>query len=393
MSALPKHEADSVVSELPSPKGPGARLKSAREAKSLNLEKVAAQLHLSNEMLMSLEADDYGNLPARVFVVGYLRNYARLVGLPAEAITQALDHFLPVEQEPVIDHSKAAAGSRSGSSRATLGYDSGNLFIDSKRRSFPFFKFLLILGAAIAVFWGWKQGYFSDVLNGSQSISQQFKPVSQLPLQNAADSERGSETGSSQQNESDSFNQIALPESSAEIVDTEVEATDEALAELAPAPVAPDQLAPVPVIQVPVIQDPVIQDPVNSDLDINELDSVEPVSPVVTASVAVNESVETMQAPAAQEASVASAVAAGQPEIVLSLTETCWIKVRDSAGDFRMNNNYEAGTVKTFTGTPPYNILIGNVGGATLTIDGEPFDLSGYTKKNVARLVLDPGNL
>ena len=169
MSALPKHEADSVVSELPSPKGPGARLKAAREAKSLNLEKVAAQLHLSNEMLLALEADDYDNLPARVFVVGYLRNYARLVGLPAEAITQALDQFLPVEQEQAVELPK-------------VGTTNAGIFKTDERSSFPFFKLLLILGSLIAVFWGWKQGYFAQVLSTTESIQQQLKPGNLIPL-------------------------------------------------------------------------------------------------------------------------------------------------------------------------------------------------------------------
>ena len=43
MSALPVQDANSVIAELPKPKGPGARLKAARQTKQLDLDLVAAQ--------------------------------------------------------------------------------------------------------------------------------------------------------------------------------------------------------------------------------------------------------------------------------------------------------------------------------------------------------------
>lgn len=64
----------------------GVRLSAAREKKNLEIEQVAKQLHLDTSIIKALEADDAAALPAAIFVQGYLRSYARLVGLPEEEI-------------------------------------------------------------------------------------------------------------------------------------------------------------------------------------------------------------------------------------------------------------------------------------------------------------------
>lgn len=74
---------------------PGKRLKMAREAKGMDVAQAAAQLHLSRAMVNALEAEDYDKLPARVFVRGYYKNYARLVDVPEEVILQEFDDRCP----------------------------------------------------------------------------------------------------------------------------------------------------------------------------------------------------------------------------------------------------------------------------------------------------------
>lgn len=67
-------------------RGPGTQLREAREALGLTQADICRQLHLESKIVTAIEADDYRNLPPRTFVIGYLRNYARQVNLPAEAI-------------------------------------------------------------------------------------------------------------------------------------------------------------------------------------------------------------------------------------------------------------------------------------------------------------------
>ncbi len=95
MSAILTSETDEV---LHPDLGPGARLRAERERRGLPRERVAAQLHLGEEMVEALEADDYDRLPGAVFVKGYVRNYARLLGIPAEPFLAELYERCPDQE-------------------------------------------------------------------------------------------------------------------------------------------------------------------------------------------------------------------------------------------------------------------------------------------------------
>ena len=67
----------------------GRRLAAARKELDLDIRVVASELHLDTSTIEALETDDMAALPAAIFVKGYLRSYARLVGLPEEEIVSA----------------------------------------------------------------------------------------------------------------------------------------------------------------------------------------------------------------------------------------------------------------------------------------------------------------
>ena len=68
----------------------GALLRAARKAAGLSVEAAAQQLKLSPRQVRALEDDDFGSLPGRTFVRGFVRNYARLVALDVERVLGAL---------------------------------------------------------------------------------------------------------------------------------------------------------------------------------------------------------------------------------------------------------------------------------------------------------------
>ena len=72
-------------------RGPGAHLRQAREAANISADKIAASLLLDPKIIEALEADSFDRLPAPTFVRGYLRGYARLLGLPAGPILEMYD--------------------------------------------------------------------------------------------------------------------------------------------------------------------------------------------------------------------------------------------------------------------------------------------------------------
>jgi len=73
---------------------PGERCRKAREAQGMTQAQAAQRLHLSVTYLQSLDADDYERLPEATFVKGYLRNYARLLGLPADEIANTFQQMV-----------------------------------------------------------------------------------------------------------------------------------------------------------------------------------------------------------------------------------------------------------------------------------------------------------
>lgn len=70
---------------------PGARLHYAREQKNLTIQHVADRLYLDSSVIKALEADNYESLPSSIFVRGYLRNYAKVLEIPPDAILEAYD--------------------------------------------------------------------------------------------------------------------------------------------------------------------------------------------------------------------------------------------------------------------------------------------------------------
>ena len=94
MSAVMSDQSVNNVAEFFTP-GPGERLRAARLSMGFDLAKIASELHLTTAVVAALEADDYSEIQARVFVRGYLRNYARIVGMPVESILRQFDEKWP----------------------------------------------------------------------------------------------------------------------------------------------------------------------------------------------------------------------------------------------------------------------------------------------------------
>lgn len=68
----------------------GHLLRNARAAKGLSVDDVSRQLRLSSQQIEAIEKEDFGKLPGRTFLRGFIRNYAALVQLDAGPLLQML---------------------------------------------------------------------------------------------------------------------------------------------------------------------------------------------------------------------------------------------------------------------------------------------------------------
>lgn len=66
--------------------GFGQRLRAAREQRGWSLDEVCARLHLPQRVVAMLEKDDFSSIEHDVYLRGYLASYARLLGIPLQAV-------------------------------------------------------------------------------------------------------------------------------------------------------------------------------------------------------------------------------------------------------------------------------------------------------------------
>lgn len=144
------------------PEGPGAHLRAARQDCGLELERVAAQLHIQPAQVADLEQDRYDGFAARVFVRGYLRNYARLVNLPPETVLAMFDAVFP-------DPDRPQELRRVGSQKPQVGSGHGAVRMVS---------WALLLGL-LALFLVWWAGYLR--VNGDAGPDTALQPDATLP--------------------------------------------------------------------------------------------------------------------------------------------------------------------------------------------------------------------
>jgi cytoskeleton protein RodZ len=80
------------------PSSPGRALAAARQARGMTVTEVALRLKFSPRKIEALEADRFDALPGPTIVRGMIRGYAKLLGLDATPLVEALQrHFKEVE--------------------------------------------------------------------------------------------------------------------------------------------------------------------------------------------------------------------------------------------------------------------------------------------------------
>ena len=92
---------------------PGAMLASARVRAGLSLSDISERSRVSVTALEAIEGDDWDALPAPVYAKGFMRLYAREVGLEPDAVVARMDAMLDghVELEEEV-HEQVGADQR-----------------------------------------------------------------------------------------------------------------------------------------------------------------------------------------------------------------------------------------------------------------------------------------
>lgn len=97
----------------------GERFRAAREARSLSLSDVAEQIRIRSVYLASIEEENWNAIGAPVYIRGFLRTYARFLGIDPEEAVAAFNRTQPVMPSalglPATEQPSVEPASRRGS--------------------------------------------------------------------------------------------------------------------------------------------------------------------------------------------------------------------------------------------------------------------------------------
>lgn len=97
--AVPELEA---LEEDPDAGFDGARLRRARLHRGIDLEQIAQVTKISATYLHFIEEERFDDLPAPVYVRGFVRAYARFIGLDADAVVASyMERFQAAREHPM----------------------------------------------------------------------------------------------------------------------------------------------------------------------------------------------------------------------------------------------------------------------------------------------------
>src|SRR5213592_4326359 len=81
----------------------GEKLRQAREERGISISEVAKQTRISPHYLDSIENDDYRTLPGGIFNKGFVKSYAKYVGLDEQEALQEYARLVAQNEETVED--------------------------------------------------------------------------------------------------------------------------------------------------------------------------------------------------------------------------------------------------------------------------------------------------
>ena len=141
----------------------GDALLTSRKQQNLSLEDISKAIHLTPEMIDAMDRSDVGALPEPAFVQGYLRIYARFLGVDELAVLEDYSNSVPHSLESELKR-------RSVLPREA---DSGSPFVKS-------ISIILLLLASLAIAYG-AYSYYSEMIDTKETSDEQSTDELFLP--------------------------------------------------------------------------------------------------------------------------------------------------------------------------------------------------------------------
>ncbi len=326
---------------------PGHLLREAREERGYSQKEVARDLHLTSKVIDALEESNFDIISSSLFARGYIRSYARHLGLDGQALVAEFDAIYGVpnqNKKPMPGVHQLGQQSKPGDTWVKL------------------ISIIFVIGLVVASVLWWQHQ------NGGSMLQR----LNNVTLSNTA-ADLVVESLGEDDNSSDMELLAANPsEVGATVSDDQAAATE----------------APVQTLDVAEI---VAVKPIVTAL--SEAVSVSPEMSDVSDSSALNPEIIAVPAVAQTEESTGAAdVAALGPNealLMMAFDKDCWVEIKDGNGKMVLSDLYASGSTIEQVVTAPIEILLGRSSGvAQMTFNGEVIDLKPHTRKDIARLTL-----
>ena len=317
---------------------PGETLRQARESNGWSLAEVALKLNLTVTSLGNLETGAFNKLPGHTFARGYIRAYAKLLGMDQTVLVQQFDQYTGSDAQGSNVHSLGRIEEPVRVSHTILRIVS-----------------LLLLIAVIGGGFVWWQ---------DQASLRNKEPVAMNPEHVEVE---GAD-GTTQIHPLDEPEDQAVVEGQAEGETTLAlpQGQDGADAEAGAEPAVPAPAAPAaPTTGAPIAAAPVV-----------------PSTPAPTVAAPA-----TPTAPAAAPAAPV-APAAGEGQVQIQFVADCWTQVTDGNGKVLFSGLKRKGDSTAINGKPPFAVRLGYARGAQVSYNGQPVDIAPFTSGETARLKL-----
>lgn len=321
----------------PIPSNPGESLRQAREARGWSVAEVAGQLNLTAQRLSQLEAGDFDKLPGTTFARGYIRAYAKLLGLDQARLVLEFDQFTGTDA--------------TGSNVHSLGrIEEPVRYSQSILRLVSFVLLLALIGAGFL--WWQDQG----------------RPGAGLVDLGIEHVEVDGADGTTQ------VHSLAEPEDQAVVAAQ----GDEQISPL-PLPVEPGEL-PEGANET--------EQPAGESVAADD-DAVAAVPETLAQPAPSQPQTGAAEpAPAAVEPAAPVAVAPGQGALTIQFTADCWTQVTDANGKVLVSALKRSGERLELSGKAPMELRLGFARGAQVSYNGEAVDVSPFITGETARLKL-----
>ncbi|MGF6136893.1 RodZ domain-containing protein [Pseudomonas laurylsulfatiphila] len=323
---------------------PGETLRQARESNGWSLAEVALKLNLTTTSLSNLEAGAFDKLPGHTFARGYIRAYAKLLGMDQAVLVQQFDQSTGTDSQGSNVHSLGRIEEPVRVSHTILRIVS-----------------LLLLVAVIGGGFVWWQDQTSMRTKDLIGLAPEHVEVEGADGTTQIHPLDEPEDQAVVEGQTEGGTALALPQAEAP-----AEAPEQAQVTAPATPATPAHTT-APVVAAPVT--PATPAPAAPAAPV----------PAVTAPVA---------AAAPAPAATAAAPVAGQGQVQLQFTSDCWTQVTDGSGKVLFSGLKRKGDSLAVNGKPPFSVRLGFARGAQVSYNGQPVDVAPFTSGETARLKL-----